>query len=108
MKDILTDYETAQTSSSSNGGSSRHTSRSASLTHEIISGLKLYFEKSIGNNLLYRFERGQYGDVKKKYQGPNTPENERKEMIEVYGVEHLLRLFGAFSSHFSFSSPTTL
>ncbi|KAK9899852.1 MRG-domain-containing protein [Cystobasidium minutum MCA 4210] len=92
VKDILSDYESSQTSSSSSG-SSRHVSRSASLTHEIVSGLKLYFEKSIGNNLLYRFERGQYGEIKKKYQGPNVPEEEKKEMIEVYGVEHLLRLF---------------
>ena len=93
VKDILSDYEAATTSSSSTS-SRQHTSRSASLTHEIVSGLKLYFEKSIGNNLLYRFERGQYGEIKKKYQGPNIPAEERKEMIEIYGVEHLLRLFG--------------
>lgn len=99
VKDILSDYESSQTSSSSSG-SSRHVSRSASLTHEIVSGLKLYFEKSIGNNLLYRFERGQYGEIKKKYQGPNVPEEEKKEMIEVYGVEHLLRLFGELLSRF--------
>lgn len=34
--------------------------------------------------------------MKRKYQGPNIPDEERREMIEVYGVEHLLRLFGEF------------
>lgn len=98
IKDILTDYETHQTgSSSSTSNSSRQiSSRSHSLTKEIISGIKLYFEKSIGSNLLYRFERGQYGEMKRKFQNPNLPEEEKKEMIQVYGVEHLLRLFGEF------------
>lgn len=99
VKDILTDYE-----SSSIPSNSRHTSRHSSLTHEIVEGIKLYFEKSIGSNLLYRFERGQYGEMKRKYQGPNVPEEERREMIEVYGVEHLLRLFGECHYHYHYHS----
>lgn len=89
VKQILEDYEKQCIPTSS-----RHLSRSSSLIQEVISGIKLYFEKSIGNNLLYRFERGQYGEMKRLYQGPNTLEDEKREMIEVYGVEHLLRLFG--------------
>ena len=107
IEDILSDYEASLTTSSSSKDtttSRQHISRSLSLTKEIISGIKIYFEKTIGNNLLYRFERGQYGEIKRKYQDPNLPEDERREMIQVYGVEHLLRLFGesclVFSSIF--------
>ncbi|KAI8895206.1 MRG-domain-containing protein [Globomyces pollinis-pini] len=52
---------------------------------EIIQGLKLYFEKAIGNILLYRFERQQYVDLCRKFND--------KPLCDIYGVEHLLRLF---------------
>jgi mortality factor 4-like protein 1 len=52
---------------------------------EVVQGLKLYFEKTVGSILLYRFERQQYVDLKKQYAD--------KSMSELYGVEHLLRLF---------------
>lgn len=57
------------------------------LTKEVIDGLKLYFNKTLGNLLLYRFERNQYVELRK------NPGNEEKEMSEIYGGEHLLRLF---------------
>ena len=41
-------------------------SHSASLTQEVAAGLQLYFDKCLGNNLLYRFERGQYSELRKK------------------------------------------
>ena len=93
---ILDDYLTYATSSSNSTStnSRQHISRSTSLIQEVISGLKIYFEKSIGSNLLYRFERGQYGELKRKYQASTLAPEERKEMGEIYGVEHLLRLFG--------------
>lgn len=53
---------------------------------EVCRGIQLYFDRSLGNLLLYRFERQQYVDVKK--------ESKDKEMSEIYGAEHLLRLFG--------------
>jgi mortality factor 4-like protein 1 len=56
---------------------------------EVVDGLKLYFEKAIGNILLYRFERKQYVDLVQSH--PDTP------LSDLYGVEHLLRLFGNFS-----------
>jgi len=81
--------------------------RSLALTHEVVSGLKLYFDKSLGNNLLYRFERNQYAEIKKKYatlsvgqpipveigDGKDSGDKKLREMSDIYGVEHLLRLF---------------
>ncbi|KAJ3105027.1 UDP-glucuronic acid decarboxylase 1 [Phlyctochytrium planicorne] len=52
---------------------------------EIVEGLKAYFDKALGNILLYRFERPQYVELKKKFADKN--------MSDVYGAEHLLRLF---------------
>ncbi|BGP63807.1 Esa1p-associated factor [Rhodotorula toruloides] len=54
---------------------------------EVAAGIGLYFNKALGNNLLYRFERGQYQEQYKRLQGTN------KGMSSVYGGEHLLRLF---------------
>lgn len=53
---------------------------------EVISGIKVYFDRCLGNILLYRFERQQYIDIRRSHNG--------KEMSEIYGAEHLLRLFG--------------
>jgi hypothetical protein len=59
------------------------------LTEEVVAGLRLYFNKSLGNNLLYRFERGQYSDMMRA-----AGEEAEGEMSGTYGAEHLLRLFG--------------
>ncbi|KAJ3077949.1 Esa1p-associated factor, partial [Rhizoclosmatium hyalinum] len=55
------------------------------ILEELVNGIKSYFDKALGNILLYRFERQQYVELKKKFGD--------KEMSEVYGAEHLLRLF---------------
>ncbi|ANB11976.1 Eaf3p [Sugiyamaella lignohabitans] len=60
-------------------------SSEAEILDEVISGLKLYFDRSLGNMLLYRFERQQYLEIRKAH-----PD---KEMSELYGAQHLLRLF---------------
>ncbi|KAF3197108.1 Esa1p-associated factor, variant 2 [Orbilia oligospora] len=52
---------------------------------EIIQGLRAYFDKCLGTMLLYRFERDQYNEIKKDYPDRN--------MCDLYGTEHLLRLF---------------
>ncbi|VVT50619.1 uncharacterized protein SAPINGB_P002824 [Magnusiomyces paraingens] len=55
---------------------------------EVLAGVKLYFDRALGNILLYRFERQQYLSIKQKY--PDKPAS------EIYGPEHLLRLFVSF------------
>jgi mortality factor 4-like protein 1 len=61
----------------------------AEIFDEVINGIRLYFDRGLGNILLYRNERSQYQSIKKKY-----AENTR--MSDIYGPEHLLRLFVSF------------
>jgi mortality factor 4-like protein 1 len=71
----------------------------------IISGLVLYFERSLGANLLYRFERPQLADVKKKYRtGQEVKPGQEKEVSAVYGAEHLLRLLVSLPAKIAQSS----
>lgn len=37
------------------------------LTRTIVNGLQIYFDRSCGMSLLYRFERQQYAQIRKKY-----------------------------------------
>ncbi|CAG8458860.1 16677_t:CDS:10, partial [Cetraspora pellucida] len=52
---------------------------------EVAHGIQVYFEKTLGNILLYGYERQQYVDIRKQFL--------EKENAEIYGAEHLLRLF---------------
>jgi hypothetical protein len=52
----------------------------------VLDGLKSYFDKCLGNVLLYRFERSQYVEIKERF--PELASS------DIYGSEHLLRLFG--------------
>lgn len=61
----------------------------------IVAGLQTYFDRALGANLLYRFERTQYADIRKQYvTGPTVVVGQEKEMSAVYGAEHLLRMLG--------------
>ncbi|KAI8877310.1 MRG-domain-containing protein [Backusella circina FSU 941] len=55
------------------------------LLEEVVHGLRIYFNKALGTMLLYRFERLQYADIMRQYP--------KKELVDLYGAEHLLRLF---------------
>ena len=80
----------------------------------ITAGLQTYFDRALGANLLYRFERPQYAEVRKQYvTGPNVKVGQEKEMSAIYGAEHLLRMLGACryigcSDHFWWTCTTTV
>lgn len=65
----------------------------------IIAGLQTYFDRALGANLLYRFERPQYADIRRQYiTGPKVIIGQEKEMSSIYGAEHLLRMLGMWLS----------
>lgn len=55
---------------------------------EIVDGLRCYFDKALSAMLLYKEERQQYKEVIAEDALPS----------DVYGAEHLLRLFGMLKS----------
>eukprot|EP00850_Spirogloea_muscicola_P002314 SM000009S23443 [mRNA] locus=s9:32114:35258:+ [translate_table: standard] len=52
---------------------------------EVVTGLRVYFDKSLPVILLYKEEREQYAEI--------LTEGSETQPSEVYGAEHLLRLF---------------
>jgi mortality factor 4-like protein 1 len=66
---------------------------SVDLLEEVVSGLKEYFNRSLGRILLYKYERGQYDEMLRRMANPVDDLAARK-IADVYGAEHLLRLFG--------------
>ena len=70
----------------------------------ITAGLQTYFDRALGANLLYRFERPQYAEVRRQYvTGPNVKVGQEKEMSGIYGAEHLLRMLGMSAVFVAFS-----
>lgn len=84
---FLDNYSEAEQVHRANG------SAEADLLEEIVAGIKEYFNKSLGRMLLYRFERQQYFDIHKKIESGHG-EHAGKTLCDMYGCEHLLRLFG--------------
>jgi mortality factor 4-like protein 1 len=68
-------------------------SADADILEEVIAGVKEYFNKALGRILLYRFERNQYFDWHKQLEKGHG-EYAGKTLCDIYGCEHLLRLFG--------------
>ena len=71
-------------------------SADADILEEVIAGVREYFNKSLGRILLYRFERQQFYDVYKTIES-GSGEHAGKTLCDMYGCEHLLRLFGKSS-----------
>ncbi|CDR36880.1 CYFA0S01e05270g1_1 [Cyberlindnera fabianii] len=62
------------------------TSTESDIEQEFLSGLKIYFNRCLGNILLYRFERKQFLDLDNNYKLKD------RQLSQIYGAEHLLRL----------------
>jgi mortality factor 4-like protein 1 len=60
---------------------------------EVIMGVREYFDKSLDKILLYRFEREQYRVLRKRWES-GSGEFADKGPLDIYGAEHLTRLFG--------------
>ena len=61
----------------------------------IIAGLQTYFDRALGANLLYRFERPQYAEIRRQFvTGPQVIVGQEREMSSIYGAEHFLRMLG--------------
>ncbi|THX90419.1 MRG-domain-containing protein [Aureobasidium pullulans] len=86
---FLADY------AASEGLKRREGSAEADILEEVIAGVKEYFNKSIGRILLYRFERPQWSDIHAQL-NKGTGDLTGKLPTDIYGVEHLCRLFGAY------------
>ncbi|KAF2768682.1 MRG-domain-containing protein [Teratosphaeria nubilosa] len=67
-------------------------SADADILEEVIAGVKEYFNKSLGRILLYRFERQQFYEMHKQVEAGHG-EHAGETLADVYGCEHLLRLF---------------
>ena len=93
IDDILQEYKRS-CSSVKRDSKASSLSRPPAVLDEVLEGLKLYFNKALGNNLLYRFERAQYVQAGKEWESDKANEGKEMEPSKVYGAEHLLRLFG--------------
>ena len=87
ISQFLNDYQNYE------GQYRRPGSADADILEEVIAGIKEYFNKSLGRILLYRFERQQFYEVHKQIESGHG-EHAGKSLCDMYGCEHLLRLFG--------------
>ncbi|KAE8359805.1 MRG-domain-containing protein [Aspergillus caelatus] len=70
----------------------RTSSADLDVLEEIIMGIKEYFDKALDKILLYRFEREQYRNLRKKWES-GSGDFADKGPLDIYGAEHLTRLF---------------
>lgn len=63
----------------------------------MVSGLQDYFNAGLGTLLLYRLERVQYREV--------LESEKNVQLADVYGAEHLLRLFGMSTEQCVYWTP---
>lgn len=75
------------------------------LLEEVIAGLREYFDQALGRILLYRFEREQWFQVRQKMESGEGKFADKKPS-DIYGPEHLCRLFGEHLLPLLPSSPS--
>ncbi|CAB4441732.1 unnamed protein product [Rhizophagus irregularis] len=80
VKDIISQYRTYR---NKKGGQ-----ESDGIANEVIDGVQFYFNKCLRSRLLYTSERQQYRGIRNKF--------EQLDNSQIYGAEHLLRLFVSF------------
>ena len=89
VRDILDRYVQAERQHRVEGSSE------LDILEEVVHGVTTYFDKCLGRLLLYKFEREQYRDVHKQLNNP-VGDFAGKQPSDIYGGEHLLRLFSEF------------
>ena len=75
LADLLEDFQTSKAKRSSH----------ERLYGEVCDGLRAWFNQALPTILLYQYERRQHREIKEQH--PKTPP------ADIYGAEHLLRLF---------------
>jgi mortality factor 4-like protein 1 len=101
VKTLLAEYKADVLASVASSAKARagESPKALAILDEVLEGLYVYFNKSLGSNLLYRFERQQYLERRREWQaGEEAKKGGEFVAGEVYGAEHLLRLFGASGS----------
>ena len=83
----------------------RTSSADMDVLDEVVMGVREYFDKALDKVLLYRFEREQYRALRKKWEA-GSGDYADKGSLDIYGAEHLTRLFGMFFFHFENHSFT--
>ncbi|KAB8346235.1 hypothetical protein FH972_023280 [Carpinus fangiana] len=94
IRQVLNDYFVAESNRRTPG------SADAEILEEVVHGIEEYFDKSVGRILLYRFERQQWLEINQRMNGhrpaglpKSEPSLEGKRPCDIYGAEHLARLF---------------
>ncbi|KAG2179461.1 hypothetical protein INT44_006307, partial [Umbelopsis vinacea] len=98
VSDILEDYlDHAMKASKRALPLTENIRASDELLTEVVRGIKLYFNKTLEDSLLYRSERKQHADIMAKHDSALPS--------DIYGVEHFLRLFGNYIRHSLLQMP---
>jgi mortality factor 4-like protein 1 len=73
-------------------------SLNAAILDELTQGVREYFNLALGRILLYKQERRQYSEWRKRIMNKNDPihKDGEKTLYQVYGAEHFLRLLSEF------------
>jgi len=97
VEDIIEDYIKSKTA--------KNNSVNKDAMIETMNGCKDYFNVMLGTQLLYKFERPQYGELMKKMEKKKIKsELADKPMSSIYGAVHFLRLFVRLGAMLAYTS----